>query len=91
LRRGVLSQFFINRAECIDCDCYDINYKVRYYMPFKGTRRLAGSSKNSTYNPNRPIIRENILLGLFTEIPEKFRNRFLNIEPREILIPSDND
>jgi hypothetical protein len=36
LRRGVLSQFFINRAKCIDCDYYNINYKMRYYMSFKG-------------------------------------------------------
>jgi hypothetical protein len=91
LRRGVLFQFFINRAECIDCDYYDIDYKIRCYIPFKGTRRLAGSSKNSIYNFNRLITRENILLDLFTEISEKSKNRFLNMKSREIPIPSDSD
>jgi hypothetical protein len=91
LRRGVLSQFFVNRTECIDCDCCDTDYKVRYYMPLKGTRRLAGGSKNSIYNPNRPITRENILLDLPTGIPEKSKNRSSNTEPRETPIPSDSD
>jgi hypothetical protein len=91
LRRGILSQFFINRAECINCNCSDIDYKMRYYMSFKGTRRLAGGFKNSIYNPNRFIIRENILLGLLTEILEKFRSRFLNTESRETFISFDSD
>jgi hypothetical protein len=91
LRRNILSQFFINRAKCIDCNYYNINYKVRYYMPSKNTRKLAGNFKNSTYNPNKPIIRKNIPLDLLTEIPEKSKNRFLNTKSREILIPSDND
>jgi hypothetical protein len=91
LRRGVSSQFFVDRTECINYDYCNINYKVRYYMPFKGTRRLAGNSKNSIYNPNKPITRENILLGLFTGIPEKSKNRFLNTESREILISFDSD
>jgi hypothetical protein len=60
-------------------------------MPLKDTRRLAGDFKNSTYNFNRFITRENILLGLLIKISEKFRSRFLNIESREILIPSDSD
>jgi hypothetical protein len=60
-------------------------------MPFKNTRRLAGGSKNSTYNFNRPITRENILLGFLTEISEKSKNRFLNTKSRETLIFSDND
>jgi hypothetical protein len=60
-------------------------------MPLKSIRRLAGSSKISIYNLNRPITRENILLGLLTEIPEKSKSRFLNTESREIPIPSDND
>jgi hypothetical protein len=91
LRRGVLSQFFVNRAECIDCDCYNIDYKMRSYMPFKGTRRLAGNFKNSISIFNRLINRKNILLGLLIEIFEKFKSRFLNIESREILILSDSD
>jgi hypothetical protein len=91
LRRNVLSQFFINRAECINYDYYNINYKVRYYIPSKGTRRLAGSSKNSTYNFNKSTTRKNILLGFFTEIPEKSKNRFLNTEAREIFISFNND
>jgi hypothetical protein len=91
LRRGVLSQFFVNRAECIDYDYCNINYKVRYYIPFKGTRRLAGNFKNSTYNFNRFITRENILLDFLTKTPEKSRNRFLNTESREIFIPFDSD
>jgi hypothetical protein len=91
LRRGVLSQFFINRIECIDCDYCDINYKVRCYMSFKGTRRLASNFKNSTYNFNRPITRENISLDFFTETPEKSKSRSLNTESREILIFSDSD
>jgi hypothetical protein len=60
-------------------------------MPFKGTRRLAGSSKNLIYNPNRLITRENILLGLLIETPEKSKNRFLNTKSREIFISSDSD
>jgi hypothetical protein len=60
-------------------------------MPFKSTRKLAGSSKNSIYNLNKLITRENILLGLFTEIPEKSKNRFSNTKSRETLILSDND
>jgi hypothetical protein len=60
-------------------------------MPFKSTRRLVDSSKNSTYNPNKFITRENTLLGLLTETPEKSKNRFLNTKSREILIFSDND
>jgi hypothetical protein len=60
-------------------------------MPLKGTRRLAGNSKNSIYNFNKSIIRKNTLLGLLTEIPEKFKSRFLNTESREILIFSDSD
>jgi hypothetical protein len=60
-------------------------------MPFKSTRRLAGNSKNSTYNSNRLITRENIPLGFPTEIPEKFRSRFLNTESREIPILFDSD
>jgi hypothetical protein len=91
LRRGVLSQFFVNRAKYINYDYCDINYKVRYYMPFKGTRRLAGSSKNSTYNLNKPITRKNIPLSFLTEIPKKFRNRFLNTESRETFISFDSD
>jgi hypothetical protein len=91
LRRDVLSQFFIDRAECINYDYNDINYKMRCYISFKGTRRLAGDFKNSIYNPNKPIIRKNILLDLFIKISEKFKNRFLNIKSREIFIPSDND
>jgi hypothetical protein len=91
LRRDVLSQFFINRAECIDCDCYNTNYKMRYYMSFKNTRKLADSFKNSIYNLNKPTIRKNILLSLFTEIPEKSKNRSLNTEFREIPIFSNND
>jgi hypothetical protein len=91
LRRGVLSQFFVDRAECIDYDCYNTDYKMRCYMPPKDTRRLAGGSKNSTYNFNRLITRENIPLDLFIKIPEKSRNRFLNTESREIFIPFDND
>jgi hypothetical protein len=91
LRRGVSSQFFINRAKCIDCNCYNINYKVRYYISLKSIRRLAGNFKNSTYNPNRPITRENTLLDFPTETPEKSKNRFLNTESREIPIPFDND
>jgi hypothetical protein len=91
LRRDVLSQFFVNRAKYIDCDYCDTDYKMRYYMPFKGTRRLAGNFKNSTYNPNRPIIRENILLGFLIKIPEKSKNRFLNTESREIFISFNSD
>jgi hypothetical protein len=91
LRRDVLSQFFINRAECINCDCYNTDYKVRYYIPFKGTRRLAGDSKNSIYNLNKSIIRKNILLSLLIKILEKSKSRFLNTEPREILILFDSD
>jgi hypothetical protein len=91
LRRDILSQFFVNRVKYIDCDCYDTNYKVRYYMPFKGTRRLADNSKNSISISNRPITRENILLGFFTEIFEKSKNRFSNTESREIFIPFDSD
>jgi hypothetical protein len=91
LRRGVLSQFFVNRAKCINCDYYNINYKMRYYMPFKGTRKLAGNSKNSIYNPNRPITRENTLLVLPTKTLEKFRNRFSNTKSREIFISFDSD
>jgi hypothetical protein len=91
LRRNVLSQFFINRTKCIDCNCYNTNYKIRYYMPFKGIRRLVDNSKNSTYNSNKPIIRENISLSLLIKIPEKSKSRFLNTESREIFIFSDND
>jgi hypothetical protein len=91
LRRGVLSQFFINRAEYIDCDYYNINYEVRYYIPFKDTRRLAGGFKNSTYNLNKLITRENISLGLSTKTLEKSKSRFLNTESREIPISSDSD
>jgi hypothetical protein len=91
LRRDVLSQFFINRAEYINCNYNDTNYKVRYYIPFKDTRKLADSSKNSTYNPNRSTTRENTSLDLLTKIPEKSKNRSLNTESREIFIPSDND
>jgi hypothetical protein len=60
-------------------------------MPSKGTRRLAGNFKNSTYNLNKSITRKNIPLGLFIKIPEKSKSRFLNTESREILIFSDND
>jgi hypothetical protein len=60
-------------------------------MPFKSTRRLAGGFKNSTYNPNKPITRENTLLGLLTETPEKSKNRFLNTESRETFISFDSD
>jgi hypothetical protein len=91
LRRGVLSQFFINRAECINYDYYNINYKVRYYIPFKGTRRLAGNFKNSIFIFNKSINRKNILLDLPIKIPEKSKNRILNTKSREIPIPSDND
>jgi hypothetical protein len=91
LRRSVLSQFFIYRAEYIDYDYYNTDYKMRCYIPFKGTRKLADSFKNSTYNPNKPITRENIPLSLLTETPEKSKSRFLNTESREILIPSDSD
>jgi hypothetical protein len=91
LRRNVLSQFFINRVKYIDYNYYDTDYKMRYYMLLKGTRRLAGGSKNSTYNLNKSITRENTLLGLLTKIPEKSKSRFLNTESREILIPFDND
>jgi hypothetical protein len=91
LRGNISSQFFINRVKCIDYDCYDINYKVRYYMPFKGTRRLAGGFKNLIFIFNRPTNRENILLGLLIKTFEKSKSRFLNTESREILIPFDND
>jgi hypothetical protein len=91
LRRDVLSQFFINRAECIDCDYYNTNYKMRCYMPPKGTRRFADGSKNSTYNPNKPITKENIPLGLPIKTPEKSKSRSSNTEPREIPISSDSD
>jgi hypothetical protein len=91
LRRGISSQFFINRIECIDCDYYDTNYKVRCYISFKDTRRLADSSKNSTYNPNRLITRENTLLDLPIRTPEKSKSRSSNTESREIPIPSDSD
>jgi hypothetical protein len=64
---------------------------MRYYIPFKGIRKLADSFKNSIYNPNRFITRENILLSLLIEILEKSKNRFLNTKPREILISFDND
>jgi hypothetical protein len=64
---------------------------MRCYMPLKNTRRLAGNSKNSTYNLNKSITRENILLGLPIEIFEKFKSRFLNTESREILIFFDNN
>jgi hypothetical protein len=60
-------------------------------MPLKSIRRLAGNSKNSIYNLNRLITRENILLSLFIEIPEKSKSRFLNTESREILILFNND
>jgi hypothetical protein len=91
LRGGISSRFFINRAKYIDCDYCNINYKIRYYMFFKDTRRLAGNFKNSIFIFNRLINRENISLGFLTEIPEKFKIRFLNTESREILICSDND
>jgi hypothetical protein len=91
LRRGVLSQFFIDRTECIDCDYYNTDYKVRYYIPLKSIRRLAGGSKNLIYNPNKPITRENTSLGLPIKISEKSKNRSLNTEPREIPISSNND
>jgi hypothetical protein len=60
-------------------------------MFLKNTRRLAGNSKNSTYNFNKPITRENTLLNLPIKIPEKSKSRFLNTESREIFIFSDND
>jgi hypothetical protein len=60
-------------------------------MPFKSTRRLAGNSKNSIYNPNKPITRENTLLSLPIKIPEKSKSRFLNTKSREIFISFDND
>jgi hypothetical protein len=60
-------------------------------MSFKGIKRFAGSSKNSIYNPNKPITRENILLGLLTKIFEKSKNRFSNTEFREIFISFDSD
>jgi hypothetical protein len=91
LRRGVSSQFFVDRAKYINCDYYNTDYKVRYYMPLKGTRRLAGSSKNSIYNLNKPITRENTPLDLLTKTPEKSKNRFLNTESRETSISSDSD
>jgi hypothetical protein len=91
LRYGVSSQFFINRAEYINYDYYNTNYKVRYYISFKNIRRLADSSKNSISISNRLITRENISLGLPIKIPEKSRNRFLNTESREIPIFSDSD
>jgi len=64
---------------------------MRYYMPLKGTRKLAGNSKNSTYNPNRFITRKNILLGLLIKTLEKFKSRFLNTESRETLIFFDSN
>jgi hypothetical protein len=91
LRGDVLSQFFINRAKCINCDYYDIDYKVRCYIPFKGTRRLVGNFKNSISISNRPTNRENIPLGLLIKIPEKSKSRFLNTESREIFIFFKND
>jgi hypothetical protein len=91
LRRDVSSQFFINRAECINYDYYNIDYKMRCYMPPKGTRKLAGNSKNLTYNPNKLIIRKNISLGLLIKTLEKSKNRFLNTEPRETPILFNND
>jgi hypothetical protein len=60
-------------------------------MPSKSTRKLADSFKNSTYNLNKLITRENILLDLLIETLEKSKNRFLNTESREILIFFDND
>ena len=60
-------------------------------MPPKNTRRLVGNFKNSTYNLNKSITRENISLGLSTRIPEKSKSRSLNTEPREILISFDSD
>jgi hypothetical protein len=60
-------------------------------MPLKNIRRLAGNSKNSIYNLNRPITRENILLGLSIKIPEKSKSRFLNTESRETSISFDSD
>jgi hypothetical protein len=60
-------------------------------MSFKGIRRLVGGFKNSIYNLNKSITRENISLGLLIRIPEKFKSRFLNTEPRKIPIFSDSD
>jgi hypothetical protein len=91
LRDINLSQFFINRAKYFDCNYYNTDYKMRYYMPFKSTRKLADNFKNSISLFNKPITRKNILLGLLTEIPEKSKNRFLNTKSRETLISSNND
>jgi hypothetical protein len=91
LRDNVSSQLFINRAKYIDYDYYNTDYKVRYYMPFRSTRKLAGSFKNSISTLNRLINRENILLGLPAEIPEQFKSRFSHTESREIPISSDSD
>jgi hypothetical protein len=43
-------------------------------MSLKNTRKLAGNFKNSTFIPNRPINRENILLGFPAEILEQSKN-----------------
>jgi hypothetical protein len=91
LRNNISSQFFVNRAKYINYDCYDTDYKVRYYMSFKNTRRLAGNFKNSIFISNRLINRENILLGFPAEIPEQSKSRFLHTESREIFILFDND
>jgi hypothetical protein len=74
LRDNISSQFFINRAKCIDCNYYNINYKVRCYMLSKSIRRLADNFKNSISTPNRPINWENILLSLPAEILEQSKN-----------------
>jgi hypothetical protein len=60
-------------------------------MPPKGTRRLAGGSKNSTSTPNRLTNRENTSLNLPAETPEQSRSRSSHTEPRETPIPSDTD
>jgi hypothetical protein len=91
LRDNISSQFFVNRAKYINNYCYNTNYEIRYYMPPKGTRRLADNSKNSTSTLNKLTNRENISLGLPAKIPEKSKNRFLNTKSREIPIFSDSD
>jgi hypothetical protein len=85
------SQFFVNRAKCIDYNYCNTDYIVRYYISLKGTRRLADNFKNSIFTLNRLINREKILLGLFAEIPEQSRSRFSHTEFREILISFDSD
>jgi hypothetical protein len=64
---------------------------MRYYISSKDIRKLADNFKNSIYNFNKLITRENIPLGLFTETLKKFKSRFLNMESREILIFSNSD